>query len=153
MTGSSSKSNDRPVRKPAVPRIRYRVVQELAAPRPMTALATALMDRRRRRVAPVAASASMPACGDPAAALVLQAQDGTVTYTVAARHAGVLVGRTTTGRADLQVTQILYFSIRAAFDQWCESDPMRFEQPQLHQGLRRAAQELFHGESTEPGAT
>lgn len=147
MTGPSSKSNDRPVRKPAVPRIRHRVVPELAVPRPMTALATALMDRRRRTVAPVRASASLPGRSDPVVPIVLRTQDGTVTYTVTARHSGVLVGRTTTGRTDLQVTQTLFFTSPAAFNQWCEADPMRFEQPQLHQGLRKAGQELFDGES------
>ena len=45
-----------------------------------------------------------------------------------------------------RVAIIAAFTQPSAFEEWCADDPLRFEQPLMHQQLRRQAAELWRSE-------
>jgi hypothetical protein len=144
MTESLSKSNERPVRKPTVSRSRRGMTFDGDTPRPMTALTHAMLDRRRRAAGPSSCCVARRRRGDPDSPAVLVTADGKVSYALTARQPGLQVERSTYGRTDLQVSQTLFFSDRDAFDRWCDTDPIRFQQPLLHEQLKQTGGELLH---------
>jgi hypothetical protein len=38
---------------------------------------------------------------------------------------------------------MITFDTAAAFDRWCESEPIRFDEPALHDRLRREGHEIL----------
>jgi len=148
MTESSSSFKARPVRKPAVSRSRRHSTFDGDTPRPMTALANAMLERRRRSAGPIPSSVPARGSDNQVPPVVLQAVDGAVSYALTPRHPGLQVDRTTRSRTDLHVSQTIVFSDREAFDQWCDSDPVRFQQPLLHAQLKKQGGELLHEQRT-----
>jgi hypothetical protein len=144
MTESSSSLNARPVRKPAVSRSRRGVTFDSDAPRPMTELATAMLNRRRRSAGPVPLTVPSRQRSVPGSTVVLLTVDRSMSYALLPRGLGLQLERTTHCRADLQVSQTLFFSDCDAFDRWCDNDPLRFRQPQLHAKLKQRGAELLH---------
>jgi hypothetical protein len=144
MKESSSRLKERPVRKPGPSRSRRRITFDSDPPRPMTALGIAMLDRKRRTGGPMPSCGASRTRGDPGSPVVLLTQDGKVSYALMSRRPGLLVERTTRGRADLLVSQTLFFSDCEAFDRWCDTDPIRFQQPLLHAQLKQRGGELLH---------
>jgi hypothetical protein len=62
------------------------------------------------------------------------------------RHvtAELYVERTQRDAQDAQVVQSMVFDGWDAFLRWCDADPVRFDQPVLHQQLRRHGDEFFN---------
>jgi hypothetical protein len=144
MKESSSRLKERPVRKPGPSRSRRRVTFDSDPPRPMTALAIAMLNRKRRNAGPLPFCEGSRGRGDPGSPVVLLTQDGKVSYALTSTCPGLQVERTTLGRSDLLVSQTLFFSDREAFDRWCDTDPIRFQQPLLHAQLKQRGGELLH---------
>ncbi len=148
MTESSNSLNARPVRKAAVSRSRRGITFDGDTPRLMTALATAMLDRRRRSAGPMPLTVPSYGRGDPGSSVVLLTEDGSMSYALLSRHLGLQLERTTHRRTDLQVSLTLFFSDRDAFDRWCDTDPIRFRQPHLHTQLKQRGGELLHEQRT-----
>jgi hypothetical protein len=45
----------------------------------------------------------------------------------------------------VHIVQSMVFDNDTAFSRWCDAEPLRFDDPSLHQRLRRRGQELFGG--------
>lgn len=150
MTDSSSRSPDRPVRKPGVPRSRREVVFDAAPPRPMTVLTRALLERKRQASGSMASRIRKATAVESESRCLLCSDDGKVCYLLTEVHGGLQVERTISDRTSLQMSQLLFFAGRQPFDQWCDTDPIRFEQPLLHQQLRQEGLRLLDGRPTAP---
>ena len=111
------------------------------SPRPLTALTTALVSRRRARVTTEAPSRESKGATPSHASVATK--DGTLTYDLSAVKGGVLVQRTTCRRAGLQLCQTFHFTGAEDFDRWCRADPLRFEEPLLWESLLRQGHELL----------
>jgi len=110
-------------------------------PRPQTVRTAALMTQRRsrptRKAQPAAASGEMPP------ELSLQTFDNRVTYVLRGNADSLLLQRTSCRRADAQLLQTFHFTTVEAFDRWCESALLRFDEPHLWDQLLRAGHELL----------
>jgi hypothetical protein len=106
-------------------------IDELA--RPLGAKRAAL-HLRRQGLAPVACRKANPS---DAGALILASKDARVTFTLRATTLGLLIERTQRPVIGTRLVQVMVFVELSAFDRWCHSEPMRFEDPVLYVQLRR----------------
>ena len=56
---------------------------------------------------------------------------------------GLYVEREEIPHRGVRTFQCLHFRDRAAFDRWCDDDPVRFDEPLLHSRLKHDAAELW----------
>lgn len=56
---------------------------------------------------------------------------------------GLYVEREEIPHRGVRTFQSLHFRDRAAFDRWCDDDPVRFDEPLLHSRLKHDAAELW----------
>ena len=106
--------------------------------RPLTAKRAALQQRRQRD--PHVRTGAR-AAGTLAA--TFESSDGTVAFALRGSPQGLLVERTQRHPAGARLMQCLVFVDPATFDRWCDSDPIRFEDPVAHAHLRRAGHEAL----------
>ncbi len=78
-------------------------------------------------------------------ALFLASTDGSVELLLRASPGGLLVQRTQPQPAGARLVQCMVFRELGGFDRWCESEPMRFEDPVLYDRLRRQGHEALDG--------
>lgn len=107
-------------------------IDELA--RPLGAKRAALQLRRRGSLVPAVCRKVNPS---DAGTLTLASKDTKVTFALRATAVGLLVERTQRQVVGTRLVQVMVFVDLPAFDRWCHSDPMRFEDPVLCVQLRR----------------
>jgi hypothetical protein len=112
-------------------------------PRPQKAFTAALMARRRTR--PRSDTQTATAGGETPPGVSLQTIDNRVTYVLRGATDSLLLQRTSCRRADVHLLQTFHFCKVEAFDLWCESDLLRFEEPHLWTQLLRAGHDLLGG--------
>ena len=110
--------------------------------RPLGPKRAALQLRRQRSGAPTVATKSKSTSqGTPA----LVSQDGSVGFVLRASLNGLLIERTLLQAIGARLVQCMVFGDPGTFDRWCESEPMRFEDPVLYDRLRREGHEALGG--------
>ena len=72
-------------------------------------------------------------------------QDGSVGFVLCASINGLLIERTLRQTIGARLVQCMVFGDTGTFDRWCESEPMRFEDPVLYDRLRREGHEALGG--------
>lgn len=77
--------------------------------------------------------------------LTLASTDGTVEFALRASPSGLLVQRTQRQAVGTRLVQCMVFGELGGFARWCESEPMRFEDPVLYDRLRRLGHEALDG--------
>ena len=107
-------------------------IDELA--RPLGAKRAALQLRRRGSSVPAVCRKVNPS---DAGALILASKNATVTFALRATALGLLVERTQRQVVGTRLVQVMVFVDLPAFDRWCHSEPMRFDDPVLYAQLRR----------------
>lgn len=107
---------------------------------PLGPKAALLHERRQRR------AVSKPPRRDTSHSLDavrLASDDGAVAFALHAVPEGLFVERTQRRPLGALVTVAMVFERRDAFARWCDSDPVRFDHPMLHNHLRRHGDELL----------
>jgi hypothetical protein len=109
--------------------------------RPLGAKRAALQLRRQSR--PAAGTAKGQRTGDDG--LTLASKDAMVAFALRATAFGLLIERTQRQVVGTRLVQAMVFADRTTFDRWCDSEPMRFEDPMLYDRLRREGHEALGG--------
>ena len=107
--------------------------------RPLGAKRAAL--QLRRQSAPVAAEDKAQRTGT--GERTLASKDATVVFALRATAFGLLIERTQRQAIGTRLVQTMVFEDQPTFDRWCDSEPMRFEDPMLCDRLRREGHEAF----------
>lgn len=71
--------------------------------------------------------------------------DAAVTFVLQACGSALYVERTQRRPLGTHVVQSMVFSSADEFARWCDAEPLRFDDPGLHQRLCRQGWEFFHG--------
>lgn len=111
--------------------------------RPLGAKSAALQLRRRRTDVTRPAAKSR---NQQPNVLSLKSQDGTIGFVLRASLNGLLVERTQRQTFGTRLVQCMVFGNQATFDRWCDSEPMRFEDPVLYNQLRREGHDALRAE-------
>jgi hypothetical protein len=82
-------------------------------------------------------------------AIRAEGRAGSVEFHLQRIAGGLYVEREDIPRRGLRTIQSIAFSDPGSFERWCDSDPIRFDQPLLHTQLKRAGGELW---GIDPGA-
>ncbi|MGQ3050922.1 MAG: hypothetical protein ACT6S0_03970 [Roseateles sp.] len=113
--------------------------------RPLGAKRFALQAQRHRHsVAAWRSALTRRAAGG--AGRIITSADGTLAFAVIRIAKGLMVERRHWPAAGLRVAQTMVFDDVGGFDRWCDTDPLRFGNPQLHAQLRREGHEAFDGD-------
>lgn len=107
---------------------------------PLGPKAALLHERRQRHACTNSAGRSSSRSPD---AVRLASEDGAVAFALHAVPEGLFVERTQRRPLGALVTVAMVFAHRDAFARWCDSDPVRFDHPMLHNHLRRHGDELL----------
>lgn len=110
--------------------------------RPLGAKRAAL--QLRRQSAPVAAEAKAQRTGT--GERTLASNGATVVFALRATAFGLLIERTQRQAVGTRLVQTMVFEDQPTFDRWCDSEPMRFEDPMLYDRLRREGHEALGGQ-------
>lgn len=102
--------------------------------RALGAKRAALQVRRQR---PTGRPKGPQAIALEAGVLTLASQDETVVFKLRATELGLVMERTLRQVVGTRLIQVLVFADQTAFDRWCASEPMRFEDALLYSQLRR----------------
>lgn len=68
---------------------------------------------------------------------VIASADGILAFAVVRTSRGLLIERRRWPASGLRTAQTMVFDNVRTFDRWCDTEPVRFEDPQLHTQLRR----------------
>jgi hypothetical protein len=105
-----------------------------APARPLGAKCAALQSRRRRATA--ALTPDPTRCNDNGA-MCLGSATSPVRLVLRTSPVGLFVERSQSRELGHRLTQCMVFADTGAFDSWCASEPLRFEDPMLHGQLVR----------------
>ena len=105
---------------------------------PLGPKAAALQTRRRERLATRSLAMLATRSG-----IRLSTADAAVTFVMRGAGGALYIERTQRRPLGTCQVQSMVFSCVAEFDRWCAAEPTRFEDPNLHQRLRRHGQEFF----------
>lgn len=111
-----------------------RRVAKAETPRPISGK-RALLYARRLRERDARLDARVPTDDDRT--LRLRTGDGAVVLVLRAVDSGLVIERTQRRPLGTCFVQTLLFTDREAFDRWLDADAMRFDEPALHDRLRR----------------
>ena len=110
--------------------------------RPLGSKSAALQLRRWRNGAPTETTRLQTRKSD---VLPLFSKDGLVGIVLRASNGGLLIERTQRQEIGSRLVQCMVLGDTSAFDRWCESEPMRFEDPVLYDRVRREGHEALGG--------
>jgi len=113
-------------------------------PRMLGPKRSALLDQRRRCMLASRVSGLINACKS-LQTQVLTSSDGILEFVVIRMSDGLLLERRHWPAAGLRTAQTMVFDNAKAFDRWCDTEPVRFNDPQLHMQLRREGHEVLDG--------
>lgn len=71
-------------------------------------------------------------------------QDGTLVFSMRRQGDRLFVERLQLRPMDTQLVQCLLFDSIANLQRWAETDPLRFEDPALHQRLYRCGEQILN---------
>jgi hypothetical protein len=77
---------------------------------------------------------------------VITSDNGTLAFAVIRTARGLMVERRHWPAAGLRIAQTMVFDDVTDFDRWCDTEPLRFDDPQLHAQLLREGHEAFDGD-------
>ena len=101
----------------------------------------AALHLRRQQRSPARAQ---PTAADAAAgALCLVSPANQLGFTLRATPVGLLIERTQHQAQGAHLVQTMVFADAAAFERWCASEPIRFDDPVLYERMRRAGHDAF----------
>lgn len=106
--------------------------------RPFGSKVTALQRRRRSTE-----SARRAANGAVLGGLSLSTADATLAFQLMPTAAGLLIERTWHRPTGTVLRQAMLLTDHRDFEQWCEGDPVRFDDPVLWARLRRYGDDVF----------
>lgn len=106
--------------------------------RPLGPKAKALQAQRRQRSA-----ARQQADVPPHAGLRLCTADGSLSYLLRGAGRSLFIERTQRRPLGTHMVHAAVFCSREDFRRWCDAEPLRFEEPHLHQRLLRQGEEFF----------
>jgi hypothetical protein len=104
----------------------------------------AALHLRRRLARPAAPISASRRCAE--GVLSLASQISGVAFAMHTTPSGLLIERTQHQAVGTRLVQALVFADRATFDRWCESDPIRFQDPMLYDRLRRHGHDALDGQ-------
>ena len=110
--------------------------------RPLGAKRAALQLRRQSAPAVAEAKDQRTVTGER----TLASKDARVAFAMRATAFGLLIERTQRQAVGTRLVQIMVFEDQPTFDRWCDSEPMRFEDPMLYDRLRREGHEALGGQ-------
>lgn len=110
----------------------------LSPGRPLGPKARALQARRQQRTA-ARQRAEVP----PNAGPRLGTADGALSYLLRPSGPHLFVERTQRRPLGTHLVHAIVFTGREDFRRWCDAEPLRFEEPHLHQRLLRQGEEIF----------
>jgi len=112
------------------------------------AVNTAVREGRPRRLSTQAAATAeqQPESADGARSLLAKGRQGEVHFFLQRVSGGLYVEREEIPRRGLRTLQSVQFTSASEFNRWCDSDPVRFEHPLLHAGLKRDGDVLWRSE-------
>ena len=86
-----------------------------------------------------------PSCalGETTLCLVANYDGGSLRLFLQRVAGGLYVEREDSRRRGIHTCQLLHFSDRARFEQWCDDDPIRFAHPLLYARLKRDGDALW----------
>jgi hypothetical protein len=112
--------------------------------RPLGAKRSALQAQRRRHsIAAWRTALTRQAASN--VGRIVTSDNGTLAFAVIRTAKGLMVERRHWPAAGLRVAQTMVFDDVTDFDRWCDTEPVRFDDPQLHAQLRREGHEAFDG--------
>jgi hypothetical protein len=103
------------------------------------------LQAQRRRQAIWAWRAGLTSGTSAARDRVITSADGTLAFAVIGVSAGLMVERRQWLPAGIRLAETMVFDNATIFDRWCDSEPLRFDDPELHTRLRRAGHEILDG--------
>ena len=110
--------------------------------RPLGPKSAALQMRRRRNGASTVPAGVHTTTSE---ALWLLSKDGSIGIVLRESIRGLLLERTQRQEIGTRLVQCMVLADATAFDRWCESEPMRFEDPVLYDRIRREGHEALGG--------
>lgn len=110
--------------------------------RPLGAKRSALQTQRRRQTIPSLRTGLTKTAAGPEGR-VLTSADGTLAFALLSTATGLLVERRHCPVDGPRTAQTMVFDDATQFDRWCESEPVRFNDPMLHGQLRREGHEAL----------
>lgn len=75
----------------------------------------------------------------------LSTADGAIAFVLRGVGGALYVERTQRRPLGTHLIQSMVFASSTEFTRWCEAEPLRFDDPNLHQRLRRHGEEFFDG--------
>ncbi|MBW8848010.1 MAG: hypothetical protein JF607_23855 [Burkholderiales bacterium] len=122
----------------------YRRVDQIDEPaRPLGEKRAALHTRRQRTAGAAGGTISPQAAS--AGTRVIATKDAGVAFVIRRTSAGLVIERTQRQPVGACLVQTMSFQDARWFDRWCESEPVRFEEPVLYDQLRREGHEALGG--------
>lgn len=73
----------------------------------------------------------------------IRSDDGDVEFVLAAGLQGLFVERVRLRRGAAQVVHSMVFADSQSFERWCDADTLRFENPLVHQKVKRCGANLL----------
>ncbi len=110
--------------------------------RPLGAKRSALQAQRRRQAMASWRTALTRTATGPEGKVFTSA-DGTLAFALLSTTTGLLVERRHCPASGPRTAQTMVFEDATQFDRWCESEPVRFNDPMLHGQLRREGHEAL----------
>ena len=110
---------------------------------PMTSRTPPGRSRSAARKGLARAGASAAATGLSMRVASAEGRDGVLRFTLRRIAGGLYVERDELPRKGPRTCISVEFSNRQAFERWCDDDPSRFDNPLLHQRVRRDGGELW----------
>lgn len=141
-TNKQSDTDDPPPRVVQRPPLRRLLDPADRPARPLGAKRSALQSRRHRQ-SMAAWRAGLAGTTVAARGRVFTSSDGTLAFTVVPTATGLLVERSCCPTAGPRTALTMVFEDGAGFDRWCDSEPVRFDDPKLHEQLRREGHEVL----------
>ncbi|MBY0468386.1 MAG: hypothetical protein K2Q07_05365 [Burkholderiaceae bacterium] len=84
-------------------------------------------------------------CTATRSGIQLSTADGAVVFVLRGVGIALYLERTQRRPLGTHLIQSMLFASRCEFTRWCEAEPLRFDEPHLHQRLRRHGEEFFDG--------
>ena len=110
--------------------------------RPLGAKRSALQAQRRRQAMASWRTGLTRTIAGPEGRMLTSA-DGTLAFALLSTTTGLLVERRHCPANGPRTAQTMMFDDATQFDRWCESEPVRFNDPMLHGQLRREGHEAL----------
>ena len=130
----------------AQPRMAQKHADPIEGPRLLGAKRAALRERRRRTAAG-RSHVGLAGSADGTAGKLLSSKDGSVAFLMRGGSSSLIVEKRNCPMSGQRTAQTVAFESACAFDRWCDGEPIRFHDPQLHEQLRAQGHELLgeHG--------